>query len=75
MIFLLTTSFASKMVDDVLHFQLSEYDLVVMRKEVNQSMFYDISLHNPSFIQNDDMYVDQVTFLEQLLHMNILLHY
>ena len=39
MIYFLSQTYAATYVDDVLHYQLPEYDLVVMRNEVRQSLF------------------------------------
>jgi hypothetical protein len=70
MIILLSQHFAIAQVDDVLSYQLPEYDLIVMRNEVHQALFFDISLYNPSLEQDDNRFVEQVSFFEAILFAN-----
>ena len=70
MIYFLSQTYAATYVDDVLHYQLPEYDLIVMRSEVRQSLFFDISLYNPSTHQDDDRHIEHVSFLEAVQFAN-----
>ena len=63
-------SLAATYIQDVLRYQLPDYDLIVMRNEVSQSLFFDISLFNPSSQQDDTQHVDQVSFLETIQFAN-----
>ena len=74
-VFGITQVFAATHIHDILRYQLPEYDLVVMKHEVPQSLFFDISLFNPSSQQDNSQqdnsqYVDQVSFLEAVQFAN-----